>query len=57
MRLLHLIPVLVIISLVTATLKAAEPKALRREFLRAIASLAGGFALLGVLIYVLGKVL
>ena len=53
-RLLHLLPIIVIIAAVTATLRAAEPKRFRREFVKAGLSLVVGFAALAVIVFVVG---
>ena len=53
-RLLHLLPIIAIIAAVTATLRAAEPKGFRREFITAGLSLAAGFAALAVVVFLLG---
>ncbi len=53
-RLLHLLPIIVVIATVTAALRAAEPKGFKREFLTAGLSLAVGFAGLAVVVFLLG---
>jgi len=57
MRLLHILPIIVIIAAVTAGLKAEDQKAFRREFLKAGGSLLGGFVGLGLVFFVLGRLL
>jgi len=57
MRLLHLLPVILIIAAVTAALKVDESKQFAKEFLKTTLSLAGGFAVLGVVIFFLGRFL
>ncbi len=56
-RLLHLIPIIVIIASVTATLRASEPRAFKREFAKASLSLAGGFTGLGLIVLILSLLL
>lgn len=53
-RLLHLLPIIVIIATVTATLRAAGPEAFKREFITAGISLAAAFAGLAVVVFLLG---
>jgi hypothetical protein len=57
MRLLHLLPVILIIAAVTAALKVDERERFPKELLKTIGSLLGGFAVLAVVIFFLGRFL
>ena len=57
LRLLHLLPIIVMISAVTAALRAAEPKGFAKEFVKAAGSLAAGFAGLAVIVFVVSLLL
>ena len=57
MRLLHLLPIIIIVSVVTAALKVDERKDFAKEFARTAGSLLAGFAGLAVLVFVLGRLL
>ncbi len=57
MRLLHLLPIIVIISAVMAALKADAPREFGREFARTCGSLLAGFAGLAALVLILGRFL
>lgn len=50
LRLLYLLPIIVLISAVTASLRAREPRGFWREFLKAAASLGAGFVVLAALV-------
>lgn len=52
-RLLHLLPIILIIALVTAALRADGKRTFRREFFKASASLAVGFAGLAVVVFLM----
>ena len=54
LRLLHLLPIIVLISVVTASLRAKEPRGFTREFLKAAASLGVGFVALAALVLLAG---
>jgi len=56
-RLLHLLPITLIIASVTATLRAEEMAAFGREFLKAAVSLAVGFVGLGIVVFVVSILL
>ena len=55
MRLLHLLPIILIISVVTAALKVEERKDFPKELARTAMSLVAGFAGLAVLVILLGR--
>lgn len=57
MHLLHLVPIIIIISAVTAALKVDDPRRFMPEFLKAAGSLLGGFIVLGAIILGLSWVL
>jgi len=50
-RLLHLLPIILIIASATAALRAGEKRTFWREFFKASASLAVGFAGLAVVVF------
>lgn len=50
MRLLHLLPIIMIIACVTAALRAEKPEGFKREFLKASGSLAAGFVGLAIIV-------
>ncbi|MCD6405165.1 MAG: hypothetical protein J7M19_05025 [Planctomycetes bacterium] len=56
-RLLHLLPIIMIIAAVTAALRAGEPGAFAKEFFKACGSLAAGMAGLGGLVFLASLVL
>ncbi len=56
-RLLHLLPVIVVIALVTAGLKVDERGAFWREFLKSGGSLLAGFVGLAIVVFVAGLLL
>ena len=56
-RLLHLLPIIVIIASVTATLRAGEKRAFWKEFWKAAGSLAAGFVGLAVVVFLASMLL
>lgn len=52
-RLLHLLPIILIIASVTATLRAREKRTFWHEFSKASLSLAAGFAGLAVVVFLM----